>query len=41
MNSQKITIDDIKPILNNLLKIELNLQTLKNIYNLLKSKLLI
>ena len=41
MNSQKITTDDIKPILNNLLKIDPNLQTLKKYLKSTKKKTLI
>ena len=41
MNSQKITNDDIKPILNNLLKIDPNLQTLKKYLKSTKKKTLI
>jgi hypothetical protein len=41
MNSQKITTDDIKPILNNLLKIDPNLQTLKKYLKSTKKKTVI
>ena len=41
MNSQKITTEDIKPILNNLLKIDPNLQTLKKYLKSTKKKTLI
>jgi len=41
MNSQKITTDDIKPILNNLLKIDPNLQTLKKYLKSNKKKTII
>ena len=41
MNSQKITNEDIKPILNNLLKIDPNLQTLKKYLKSTKKKTLI
>ena len=41
MNSQKIITDDIKPILNNLLKIDPNLQTLKKYLKSTKKKTLI
>ena len=41
MNSQKITTNDIKPILNNLLKIDPNLQTLKKYLKSTKKKTLI